>query len=350
MHPYDPTDNPTVGASKWMLAMFAVCLVFLVPTLWIAAHWPLVHDEPVVHYIVFLMSRGFAPYRDIADMQMPGSYITDWVMIHVLGPNVASGCFLWDLLTAISLTIAAAWIAGQGRRIAGVVAAMLAYLLHFGSAGAMSLAQRDWTVAALLLLSTACLVQVARSRRNAWIAAAFLFAGCAATIKPPALLIPGIVLLTLWYTTGRSVKLLVRFALYACLGVLAPFLAVFLFLVHYHALSAFWSDLHGLLPYYAGLHRVSFSTLCWTARIELAFLLASFALSLWNRSRSLLEHKLLAIASLSAFVYYVLQGKGFWYHLYPLLAFALLWLMLEIERNLQERKPMLGFSGRPPRL
>ena len=36
--------------------------------------WPLMQDAQVMHYVNFLTDHGFAPYREIGDMNMPGAY------------------------------------------------------------------------------------------------------------------------------------------------------------------------------------------------------------------------------------------------------------------------------------
>ena len=35
--------------------------------------WGIGQDSRLMHYVVFLMRHGFAPYRDIVDMNMPGT-------------------------------------------------------------------------------------------------------------------------------------------------------------------------------------------------------------------------------------------------------------------------------------
>ena len=43
-------------------------------------HWPLVGDAALIHYIGFLIERGWAPYRDLGDMNMPGSFLIEMAM------------------------------------------------------------------------------------------------------------------------------------------------------------------------------------------------------------------------------------------------------------------------------
>ena len=51
--------------------------------------WPLVGDAPLMHYVVFLMDHGKVPYRQIVDINMPGTYALEWAAIHGLGPGAA---------------------------------------------------------------------------------------------------------------------------------------------------------------------------------------------------------------------------------------------------------------------
>lgn len=46
-----------------------------------------------MHYVAFLVDHGKAPYRDIAEMNMPGAPMVDYLVIHILGP----GSLAWRL-------------------------------------------------------------------------------------------------------------------------------------------------------------------------------------------------------------------------------------------------------------
>ncbi len=47
--------------------------------------WPLVGDASLIHYIGWLIGRGWAPYRQIGDMNMPGSYLIEMAAMHLFG-------------------------------------------------------------------------------------------------------------------------------------------------------------------------------------------------------------------------------------------------------------------------
>ena len=52
-------------------AVLLICCGAFCVTSW---RWPLLGDAPLMHYVVFLMQHGMAPYRDIVDLNQPGTY------------------------------------------------------------------------------------------------------------------------------------------------------------------------------------------------------------------------------------------------------------------------------------
>ena len=79
-----PVCSPRLSLNpiRWaMAALLAGAVVFLVAR---TLRWPLVWDARVMHYANFLISRRFAPYRQIGDMTPPGSYLIEgWAMRNV---------------------------------------------------------------------------------------------------------------------------------------------------------------------------------------------------------------------------------------------------------------------------
>jgi hypothetical protein len=65
--------------------------------------WPLVGDASLIHYIAFLIERGWAPYRQLGDMNMPGSFLIELAAMHVFGMgSLAWRLFDFTLLAAAS--------------------------------------------------------------------------------------------------------------------------------------------------------------------------------------------------------------------------------------------------------
>jgi hypothetical protein len=328
-------------------------------------HWPLLGDASLIHYIAFLIERGWAPYRDLGDMNMPGSYLIELAAMHIFG----MGDLAWRLFDFTLLSIASASFFVITRRAeldrsAGVLAALFAaslFILVHGRDGLSEGGQRDLTMAVLLLAATAFLFLAVRKSASAtgisWPAAAFgLLSGIALTIKPTALPLSLAQLLLAATTLHRFLaaysrehqsptrSVLLRYIAPATLaGLIAPAIAL-LFLLHEHAFSAFLAGFHGIVPYYASLgHRSlgfillhSISPLLPLVLLWLAALALDGTLLHWSRDW---ERAALLVGVLFGLISCIVQARGLPYYRYPLLAFLLPLIALDLTRALQAQSP-----------
>jgi hypothetical protein len=322
--------------ASWVLQACAAAMMipFLAEVFW-ASRWPLVHDAPIVHYIVFLMSKGFVPYADIVDMNSPGAYLFESLGMHLFGGD-ARGWFLWDLAGAGMVVFGSAWVTGPGRRAAGVMAGSLTTIIHLAD-GAVNLGQRDWIATGLLLLSFGCMFQMLRGGHVAWLGGAALLVAVAATVKPPAILFGLVVFGTIASGGCKEPR---RALLWALGGFLAPVAVVGCFLAKWRAMDGFIGALTGLIPYYASLQKTSLLALFGTmlGRLDLLLLalaLGAFCLFLLRRGWSSYASAAVLLGALAALAYYVWQDKGWAYHRYPAVAFGLLFIALEIEQGIR---------------
>ncbi len=106
------------GESRWMTAAALLSLLAVPLAVLFASPWQLVHDVPLLHYVLFLMDRGWAPYRDILELNMPGSYMMEWAILRTYGGS-AHALLAWDVTTGAAGIAACYWVAGRGRRAAG---------------------------------------------------------------------------------------------------------------------------------------------------------------------------------------------------------------------------------------
>ncbi len=341
--------------SRTLSCVFLVaCLSLFVVKTW---HWPLMGDAVLMHYIVFLMHHGMAPYRDIVDPNMPTTLVVEAAVMHLFG----GGSLAWRLFDLFLLAItgiAMVVIARPYDWFAGFFAAALFALIH-GRDGVMQLGQRDLTMTAFLVIAYAFLFEALRATNpsapypdlRTWdlpgrnlppssqvlLMALFgLFCGAAATIKPTVLLLP-VVLLIMAAMTLKQRRQPFRFAVLAgAVGTLIPILIAFAWVGHQHATGAFLATFFDLIPYFAHLGTRSFGHLLlhsvssvllplvilWLAVVLLQkkHLTGNFT---WERA-ALFAGILFGLAS------FYLQRKGYSYHRYPSEAFLLLLAAIDL--------------------
>jgi hypothetical protein len=303
--------------------IFALTASVLAGAVW-TAHWPVVGDAPLLHYVVFLIDHGKVPYRDIIEMDMPGTYALQWTAIHVLGPGGA-GWRIFDfglIAAAMAAMIAITWPVDW---LAGFFAGAMFALIHFRD-GPTHTGQRDLMMTVMALIACAFLFHATR-RQRVWAAAAFgIFAGAAATIKPSGQLFGTVLILLLWLQLPRLRRPAAPYLFASIAGFAVPLLACTLYLVHLHAFGAFIAVMRGIGAYHAALGRPPLLTLIVGSfpSVLMAVTIPALALFVvarpWKQWEGLVLLACVAIGAMS----YIIQGKGFPYHRYPTEAFLLL--------------------------
>jgi len=316
--------------------------------------WPLVGDASLIHYIGFLIERGWAPYRDLGDMNMPGSYLIEIAAMQLFG----TGDLAWRLFDFTLLAVAAAsfFVITHRTRdaqpdgwLAGLFAACLFLLVH-GRDGLAESGQRDLTMAVCLIVATAFLF-VAIRRDSQWAAATFgLFSGVAMTIKPTTIVLSLAQLMLAASVPRRSQihsqpmqqsRVLLRSVAPAVVvGLVAPAIAL-VFLLKEHALDAFVASFHGIVPYYASLgHRpLGFLLLHSISPLLPLVLLWIAILALdWKCERPRdWERTALFAGVLFGLVNCIVQARGLPYYRYPLLVFLLPLMAVDFTRAAQTK-------------
>jgi hypothetical protein len=316
------------------MAVVSVLAASLLAAVAGTARWPIVGDAPLMHYVAFLMDHGKVPYRDVIDVNMPGTYALEWGAIHLLGPGAAAWR-AFDLgLLALCLG-AMVWMTAEIDWLAGFFAGTLFALVHLRD-GPTHTGQRDLMMTALLLPAAALLFLAVR-RRSLWAAfACGLFAGAAATIKPSGALFAVGMLVLLWtgllrsqHPTHRAMRLRNGWGtrmVATGAGLALPLLAMFLWLWKAGALRAFLDLNRGLVAYHASLGRPSFAALLVGSfpSVLLAVALPALPLLVTQRAWRGWRAQVVLLGALVGAVSYIVQGKGFPYHRYPVEAFLLL--------------------------
>jgi hypothetical protein len=321
------------------LLTLAVCLCALCAFLLRTWTWPFMGDSGYIHYVVFLTRHGFAPYRDIVEINTPGAYLTERLSIALFGVG-ALGWRLFDL-SLLAITFASYFRILRGIPLALSLLAGTLFLAIHGQDGVMMSGERDLTAAVLQIAAIALLLIAANTIAAATTAPhprperlplAFLsgvLLSWSACIKPPNILLLAAVLL--WIAFLSASRRRVPLFLSVAAGSLLPCLLCLAYLLRYHALRAYWTNLHTLEAYHVTLDRKplsyllshAFSPVLWLAILALAVA--------FSRRRAVTAREaLLLLAAAAGLLSYILQGKGFSYQRYPFLIFLLpliaLWL------------------------
>lgn len=311
-----------------------------------SAGWPLIHDAPLMHYIAARILAGDVPYRDIVDMNLPGTYLLHMLVLSMLGGSDAA----WRAVDGGFVLLGGAAIARycwpSNQRIA--LWAAMGFVLYHLSEGAVSMGQRDFVIVPLLVLaldSFARSLETAPSRRG--YAAVGLLIGVAATIKPYVMLLLGALMLVHLVRHRRQPRVALGAAALAAWSAL-PLALTAAWLAAIGALEPFLDSLFGyLLPYYGRLMRESLLALLIKA-VLFVFIFTGLCVGLpmslrWATLRQP-RMWLAGIAVLYGMAHFIIQGKGWIYHLYPLLVFSIIFVALGCAAALRQgpRQRRLG--------
>ena len=228
----EPQPSRIWEVLSWLgvLSLIAYLVLAISETL----NWQLSGDSPIMHYIAWLISQGQVPYRDIFDMNMPGTYLIHLGVISLLGNSSEMWRFFdvgWLALTCVIIIV---YCKRQGM-LAGVVAATIFACLHISS-GEIMMGQRDFLLAPFLILGGHFVANVTENKYRllAALLAGIIF-GCAFWIKPHIALLFFVLFL---YAKIQSNSIFV--SLLMALGFLLPAGGVMAYLYLNQALLPWW--------------------------------------------------------------------------------------------------------------
>ena len=344
------------GSKLIMCCSLTLCTLLFALWSW---RWPLVGDAALMHYTAFLADHGMVPYRDLLELNAPGAWVPDWLVMHTLG----GGALAWrvyDLLLGLTGIAAMAGIMRRGERTAGAIAGALFLLVH-AQDGIAEAGQRDLTGAVLCLLGGALLVHALRtpaerSKRLVRIAIAFVPLAAALCVKLSlAAFVPAFLLVTCLGgrcegTPSRDKgwqRLIAGLA-----GTALPIVATCLFLRRWHVAGIFLTLILDLMRFHAGLGHRSFGYLAAHSFSPVILLLPGWViLCVTQRRRTGLrqgtERLLLFAGAIAGWLAYAIQMKGLPYHRYAFLGFWLPLVVLDSMRALGQTgyRRALGILG-----
>ncbi|MBE7158338.1 MAG: hypothetical protein INR62_07870 [Rhodospirillales bacterium] len=304
--------------------------------------WPLVGDAGLMHYVVFLLKAGAVPYRQVIDINLPGTYFFEQTGIALFGAG-PHGLRLYDSFLLGSVLLASLGLAGRRHWFAACFSGLLFALVHLQD-GLEQQGQRDLLLAVLLLSGLGAFRLLLESAGHRPLAA-FLFGlafGASFTIKPVFLPLT-IALLLLGFAKG-PLRSALSLAL-ATTGLLAPGTLALCWLSRKGALRSFFAIAHSLMPLHATLGRRSLPFLLAHSFSPLGLLLVVCLLLPVLSRKSLLDHKLILAAGLAgALLAYLLQGKGYPYQRYPFLVILLVAMGTTLNTALDEPGPVRSLA------
>src|SRR5258708_26275788 len=102
------------GSKLIMCCSLTLCTLLFALWTW---HWPLVGDAALMHYTAFLADHGMVPYRDLLEMNAPGAWVPDWLVMHTLGGG-ARAWRVYDPLLGAARRAGVAGLMPRGERMA----------------------------------------------------------------------------------------------------------------------------------------------------------------------------------------------------------------------------------------
>jgi hypothetical protein len=335
------------GSSKRISAVSAVVaagVAFVALLAWRSRGWPLIHDVALMHYVAWRIGEGAIPYRDLFDMNQPGTYLIHLAVLRALG----GGDLAWRLVDLGWLAATAgaiALFAAPWGALASAAGALLFATYHLAG-GAWQAGQRDFLLCLFLIVGALGVVRwLERGRLVSlvWSGAAL---GAGISVKPHAALFAGALAAVVAIGAARACGAAAAGAASAVfVGALAVApLAVLGWLAATGGLAAWYEIVIGyLIPLYSRLGRASpWRVYRWHAWIPIALGVAVSLGAAVQRRGAGARHLVAALGVGYGVVHYVGQGKGWEYHLDPLAAFAALLAAAELPSALAARRRLVA--------
>jgi hypothetical protein len=321
-------------ADRILVASFAGLVGWLG---WTSLGWPLIHDAPIMHYIAWRIAEGAAPYRDLFDMNFPGVYVFHLAVVRLLGTGDAAWRAV-DLGVVLVSSVAIAALAGPWGRTAAAGGALFFIAYHLAG-GAWNAGQRDFLLCPFLLAGALGVVRWAEGA-GAWpVLGGGVALGAGMTIKPHAVVfvaaLLAFVVVRAWWTGAPALAPVATLVVGAAL---AP-AATVMWVAALGALGAWHEMVFGyLVPLYSRVARpTDWLYFRWHVWIAVGATVALTVVRLaWGR-RFTARHVIAVMGLGYGVLHFVVQRKGWEYHLYPLAAFAAVLLFAELPRSLAVR-------------
>jgi hypothetical protein len=299
-------------------------------------HWPWMWDTQVFHYAVFLMQHGKVAYKDIYDINMPGCYLMErWAMDIFGGGDLGWRFYEFTLLGC--MTLAACVIALPYDWMAGLFAGVLFAIFHAIDGAAMA-TERDEVIAVLIFVGYALGFLAVRRSRAILMLPLGLSLGMAVLIKPTAALFVIVLLVFAYFALKQFERAARPYLLWAVSG-FGIVLAILLGFMLPQSLVPFLFLQRQAIPFYASVAPATWGYLLRNS-LPAAFLFfvpVAVLLAIANRGHADWEMCAIRAGVVVGAISYFVQRKGYTYHRYSCMAFALLWFGIECTIAMREK-------------
>ncbi len=327
-----PSSELMRGAFRWRAILLATWVVYSIVLGLLYVRVPPNPDQSLYDYMGWVLSQGGIPYVDTADHNFPGDMLVHAVSSALFG-NTLWSFRLFDYFWMLGTCACAFYLVRDYAGRSAAFATVPLYQAVYVTGTSWFSGQRDLIAAPFLLLATAAFLRRARGGGRAWCLLQGFTLAASALLRPTFLLL-GVLLAAVDVgfarRTGRRFPLILAdcsLAGSACAGALA---LVALLAIPSGAFAA-WQELslRFVLEVYAAtpvpVAEVTRRLLDQLVSWNWYWVVSAFGLALiWRAGGQLAVGGLLAIA-LTALGSAYAQGKGFGYHLGPLLpVFAML--------------------------
>jgi len=341
--PSIPLSHKAVESVKYLF-LASLATIFLVE-LGLSFDWRVRGDSVYIHYVAYLINEhGFVPYRDLFEINMPGTYLFHIAIGKMFG--YSDYALRMVNIAWLTATFVVTWfIMKSFGRVTAFASCLLFGIIYLGFGPYMSL-QRDFI--AILPIATALLLTTWRKPNHSVNLIHFLHGvlfAFVALIKPHLIIgLPAMIVYNCIHDTNglKSIKKLIKpfivGGLFALLGFLLTLIIPFLWLWRIGALQAFWDIFSSYTPLYAQMSgdlkfRETFSHVMntlnsYTHFKKLGILLMASIFGVYivlTKSISVATKKLSILLLLLSILYAAsagIGGKLWFYHLVPYMYFA----------------------------
>ena len=302
-----------VLAQLYFLLVLAMAILTL-SIAWLSLQWPTIGDAGMFHFAASQFSLGEVPYRDFIDVNMPLIYLIHSAIIALGGMNDLT-FRIFDLGVSVLIGIIAAaiiWPNGLKFALLAALTIIAAHLLD----GPQAAGERDFLLL-IPVLAIALLVAWSAERpdlRTPLLMIIGINIGLSVLLKPTAILL--VIMPSLVH--GFRLKDILSLSL----GLASVLLIAAISLLALGSFGAFVNDIGSYIPYYQQLAQrplllmpLILGKYAFIGAGGLSFA-ALYGFASWDSPRA----RSMIILVFYGILHFLIQGKGFFYHIYPLLA------------------------------